>query len=115
MLYEEWNCSQEQFIAEEHQRLIAPLSDNSQITTLFPTKIWNGWNPRVDQVFPTLTAAQIARVAAHGQVRDVQPGKVLVEAGDQVVPFLVVTAGQVDMVQPYGPTETLVAVHRPRP
>ena len=68
---------------------------------------------RVDQVFPTLTPAQIARVAAHGQVRHVQPGEVLIEAGDQVVPFFVVTAGQVDIVQPYGTTETLVAVHRP--
>ena len=68
---------------------------------------------RVDQVFPTLTPAQIARVAAHGQVRQVQPGEVLIEAGDQVVPFFVVTAGQVDIVQPYGTTETLVAVHRP--
>ena len=68
---------------------------------------------RVDQVFPTLTPAQIARVAVHGQVRDVQPGEVLIEAGAQVVPFFVVTAGQVDIVQPYGTTETLVAVHRP--
>ena len=68
---------------------------------------------RVDQVFPTLTPAQIARVAAHGQVRHVQPGEVLIEAGDQVVPFFVVTAGQVDIVQPYGTTETLIAVHQP--
>jgi thioredoxin reductase (NADPH) len=55
---------------------------------------------RVDQVFPTLTPAQIARVAAHGQVRRVQPGEVLVEAGDQVVPFFVVMAGQVEIIQP---------------
>ena len=68
---------------------------------------------RVDQVFPTLTPAQIARVAAHGQVRQVQPGEVLIEAGDQVVPFFVVTAGQVDIIQLYGTTETLIAVHRP--
>ena len=68
---------------------------------------------RVDQVFPTLTPAQIARVAAYGQVRRVQPGEVLVEAGDQVVPCFVITAGQVDIVLPYGPTETLVAVHQP--
>ena len=51
---------------------------------------------RVDQVFPTLTPAQIARVAAHGHVRQVQRGEVLVEAGEQVVPFFVVTAGQVE-------------------
>jgi thioredoxin reductase (NADPH) len=68
---------------------------------------------RVDQVFPTLTPAQIARVAAHGQVRRVEPGEVLFEAGDQVVPFFVVTAGQIEIIQPYGTTETLVAVHRP--
>jgi thioredoxin reductase (NADPH) len=68
---------------------------------------------RVDQVFPTLTPAQIARVAAHGQVRRVEPGEVLFEAGDQVVPFFVVTAGQVEIIQPYGTTETLVAVYRP--
>jgi thioredoxin reductase (NADPH) len=68
---------------------------------------------RVDQVFPTLTPAQIARVAAYGQVRRVQPGEVLVEAGDQVVPFFVITEGQVDIVLPYGTTETLVAVHQP--
>jgi thioredoxin reductase (NADPH) len=68
---------------------------------------------RVDQVFPTLTPAQIARVAVHGQVRRVQPGEVLVEAGDQVVPFFVVTAGQVEIIQPYGTTETLIVVHQP--
>jgi thioredoxin reductase (NADPH) len=68
---------------------------------------------RVNQVFPTLTPAQIARVAAHGRVRHVEPGEVLVEAGDQVVPFFVVTSGQVDIVLPYGTTETLVAVHQP--
>ncbi len=55
----------------------------------------------------------MARVAAHGQVCRVEPGEVLFEAGDQVVPFFVVTAGQVEIIQPYGTTETLVAVHRP--
>ena len=34
----------------------------------------------VDQVFPTLTAEQIARLAVHGQVRHVQRGEVLIEA-----------------------------------
>jgi thioredoxin reductase (NADPH) len=68
---------------------------------------------RVDQVFPTLTPAQIARVAAHGQVRRGEPGEVLFEAGDQGVPFFVVTAGQVEIIQPCGTTETLVAVLRP--
>jgi thioredoxin reductase (NADPH) len=68
---------------------------------------------RVDQVFPTLTPAQIARLAAHGHVRQVQRGEVLAEAGEQLTRFFVVTAGQVALVRPSGVTEALVAVLRP--
>jgi thioredoxin reductase (NADPH) len=65
---------------------------------------------RADQTFPTLTPEQIARVAAHGSVRPVRAGEVLVEAGDAAVPFFVVTAGRVEIVRPCGADETLVAV-----
>jgi thioredoxin reductase (NADPH) len=68
---------------------------------------------RADQIFPTLTPAQRARIAAHGRVRPVRSGEVLVEAGDHVVPFLVVTAGRLEVVQPSGTTETLITVHGP--
>ena len=68
---------------------------------------------RVDWVFPTLTSAQIARVAAHGRVRSVQRGEVLVEEGQQGVPFFVVKAGQIEIVRPCDADETIVAVHRP--
>jgi len=68
---------------------------------------------RADHVFPKLTGAQIARIAAHGARRAVAPGEVLVDAGDQVVPFLVVTAGAIEVVRIAGGTETLVAVHGP--
>src|SRR5918995_5295348 len=68
---------------------------------------------RVDQVFPTLTPAQIARVAAHGHVRPVQRGEVLAEEGEPLARFFVVTAGQVGLVRPSGVTEALVAVLRP--
>jgi thioredoxin reductase len=37
---------------------------------------------RVDRVFPTLTPAQMARVAAHGRTRAVRHGEVLIEPGD---------------------------------
>jgi len=67
----------------------------------------------VERMFPTLTPAQIERIAAHGHVRPIRPGEVLVEAGEQVVPFFVVTRGQVEVVRPSGTTETLVAVHGP--
>ena len=46
-------------------------------------------------------------------MRAIQQGDVLVEAGALVVPFFVVTAGQVEIVQPSGTVETLVAIHKP--
>jgi thioredoxin reductase (NADPH) len=70
----------------------------------------------VESTFPTLTPAQIARVAAHGSVRTFQAGEILVEAGQQIVPFFVITAGHVEIVQPSsraGDMETLVVRHGP--
>ncbi|HEY2986457.1 MAG TPA: FAD-dependent oxidoreductase [Candidatus Binatia bacterium] len=66
-----------------------------------------------ERMFPTLTPAQIARIAAHGRVRQVRRGEVLVEAGAPVVPFFVVTAGRLEAVRPSGSAEALVAVHGP--
>ncbi|HEX6904097.1 MAG TPA: FAD-dependent oxidoreductase [Thermoanaerobaculia bacterium] len=68
---------------------------------------------RSEQVFPTLTPAQVARIAAHGRARPVQGGEVLVEVGDRGVPFFVVTKGYIEIVQPSGATETLVVRHGP--
>jgi len=68
---------------------------------------------RVDQVFPMLTPEQIARLAVHGQVRHVQRGEVLMEAGEQTPRFFVVTAGHIVIVRPSGVTEALVAVLQP--
>src|SRR4051812_26291354 len=66
---------------------------------------------RADHVFPTLSAAQIARVAAHGQRRSIHAGELLVEAGDPVVPSFVIIAGVVEVVRLSGGAETLIAVH----
>ena len=67
----------------------------------------------IERMFPTLTPAQVARIAAHGRVRSIQAGEVLVEPGQQIVPFFVVTAGQIELVRPSGTTETLVVVYGP--
>ena len=67
----------------------------------------------IERMFPTLTPAQVARIAAHGRVRSIQEGELLVEPGQQIVPFFVVTAGQIEIVRPSGTTETLVAVYGP--
>jgi len=67
----------------------------------------------VERIFPTLTPAQVKRIAVHGRVRSIQAGEVLFEAGEHVVPFFVVTAGRLEMVLPFGTTERLVTVYGP--
>ena len=65
---------------------------NSMATTLV-TPLSSPPVSRPEQMFPTLTPAQIARIAAHGQRAPIARGEVLVEAGDRAVPFFVVTRG----------------------
>jgi thioredoxin reductase (NADPH) len=78
-----------------------------------PSQVPSAVTSRPDRVFPTLTAAQIARIAAHGRVRPIKRGEVLVEAGDKVVPFFVVKSGEIHIVRPSGATESLIVVHGP--
>ena len=66
---------------------------------------------RIEKIFPKLTPAQIDRIAAHGRMRSVQPGEVLIEQGDTSVPFFVVITGEVEIVRPFDAYETLVTVH----
>jgi thioredoxin reductase (NADPH) len=68
---------------------------------------------RAAQTFPTLTTAQIARVARHGRVRSVMPGDILFDVGQTVVPFFVVVKGHVEIVRPDITGDTLVIVHGP--
>jgi thioredoxin reductase (NADPH) len=65
-----------------------------------------------EQVFPTLTPAQVARVAAHGRVRPVHKGEVLVAAGHQVESLFVVTAGSIEFVRQSAKGEEIIAVQR---
>jgi len=66
---------------------------------------------RIEKIFPKLTPEQIHRIAAHGHIRSVQRGEVLIEQGDRAVPFFVVITGEVEIVRPFGAYETLVTVH----
>jgi thioredoxin reductase (NADPH) len=65
------------------------------------------------QTFPTLTQAQIARIAAVGHLRQVRAGEVLFEAGEQNTSFFVVSRGALEAVRPVGATDEPVAVHGP--
>jgi thioredoxin reductase (NADPH) len=65
---------------------------------------------RADQIFPTLTSAQIERVFTHGRRRAVRGGEVLVEQGDRAIPFFVVISGELEAVRPTCATETLITI-----
>jgi len=65
---------------------------------------------RHDHIYPTLTAAQLARIAVHGRRRQVEEGEVLVEAGEPVARLFVVVAGLIDVVrQSAGKEEVVVS------
>jgi thioredoxin reductase (NADPH) len=66
---------------------------------------------QADRIFPTLTSAQVARIAAHGRRRAVEAGEVLAEAGAAAVPFFVVLSGRIEIVRPSGAAEQLVVAH----
>jgi thioredoxin reductase (NADPH) len=67
---------------------------------------------RLEEIFPTLTSAQIARVAKHGRTRAVRGGEVLVDQGDRAIPFFVVLSGELEAVRSTGTSETLITIVR---
>jgi thioredoxin reductase (NADPH) len=67
----------------------------------------------VDQIFPTLTGAQIERIAARGRRRFVQRGELLFDSGSETMPFFVVTSGQIQILRPSGTAETLIVAYGP--
>ncbi|MGZ5021633.1 MAG: FAD-dependent oxidoreductase [Chthoniobacterales bacterium] len=69
--------------------------------------------PRAEQMFPTLTDAQLARIAEHGELRQTKSGDVLLEAGDGRPRVFVVLQGEIEIIGRPGPNETLIAaLHR---
>src|SRR6266540_1776540 len=64
---------------------------------------------RLDRLYPTLTPAQLARLAAHGHPRQVAQGEVLVQAGEQSARIFVVVAGRIDVVRPSAADEVVVS------
>lgn len=67
-------------------------------------------SPR-EQVFPTLSEDQIARIAVHGTLRSIERHQVLIEAGQSDFPFFVVTAGRLEVARHAPTAETLVTVY----
>ena len=68
---------------------------------------------RVAQMFPTLTPAQVERIASHGKRRATEHGELLYDVGTLPVPFVVVVRGQIDLVHPDEATERLIHTLEP--
>jgi len=67
---------------------------------------------RLEHIFPTLNTAQIARISAHGKKRAVRAGEVLVEPGDNNLPFFLVTLGAIEILRPTCEGEDPIVVHQ---
>jgi thioredoxin reductase (NADPH) len=65
-----------------------------------------------DRLFPTLSAAQIARIAAHGRQRAIARGDVLMDVGDSSLAFFVVLRGQIQALRQSDDGETLIVTLR---
>lgn len=63
-------------------------------------------------MFPTLTPAQVARVASYGRRRIVAPGQILIDRGARSPDFFVVIAGEVEILQGNDESTTTVVVYR---
>lgn len=72
-----------------------------------------GTSSNVKEIAPTLTSAQLARIAAHGQRREVKKGQVLAEAGERLTGFFVIVTGQLDIYLMKGESVELIAEYGP--
>ena len=70
----------------------------------------NLYGERKNQTFPTLTPAQIARLAPHGSRVTVPEGKILAEPGDRHRKLFVVLSGSIEIVRPTLQGEQLLVV-----
>src|ERR671926_477142 len=65
----------------------------------------------IEKIFPKLTPAQVSRIAARGHMRSMEGGEVLYEQGYSAPPFFVVVSGELEVVRPSVPVETLVTTY----
>src|SRR5687768_7686143 len=67
---------------------------------------------RREQIFPTLSAGQIARLKAHGQRVPLHKGDLVIEPGERMDRMLVVLSGSIEVVRPGVTSEEPVVIHK---
>ena len=80
--------------------MIGSFRINAAVSTSEPQPLEPTLPESSEQLFPTLTPAQVARIAEHGRRRRVDVGEVLLELGDRPVPFYVVVSGELQVLRP---------------
>jgi thioredoxin reductase (NADPH) len=70
-------------------------------------------NSHIEKIFPKLTPPQLSRIAARGHIRSMEGGEVLYEQGYSAAPFFVIISGELEVVRPSVPVETIVTVYEP--
>jgi len=66
---------------------------------------------RREQMFPTLTTSQMARLCPHGVRKPTHVGQVIAEPGDRFGKLLVVLSGSIEVLRPGLVSEELITVH----
>jgi thioredoxin reductase (NADPH) len=79
----------------------------------FPPSVLVDDDAARSQAFPVLTTAQVDRIRPLGRIRQVQPGEILYEPGDEDIPFFVLLSGSMEVVQPTLEGEQSIARHGP--
>jgi thioredoxin reductase (NADPH) len=87
------------------------MTDSNDARPLSPTAL-TVTTTGTERIFPTLSPAQVARMAAHGRRRSTSRGDRLVEVGDTAVPVFVVLSGELQVIRPAERGETLIVTHR---
>src|SRR5437867_1201446 len=64
---------------------------------------------RPERLYPTLTPAQLDRIAPHGRRRHVAQGEVLVQPGESASRIFVIVSGRIDVVRPSAAEELVVS------
>src|SRR6266545_1801831 len=65
--------------------------------------------PRPERIYPTLTPAQLDRIAPRGRRHHVAQGEVLVEPGESASRIFVIVSGRIDVVRPSASEELVVS------
>ncbi|HEV3192641.1 MAG TPA: FAD-dependent oxidoreductase [Polyangiaceae bacterium] len=71
------------------------------------------YQERREQMFPTLSDAQLKRLAAHAERRSVRAGEILIDPGEPMRGIHVILSGSLEIVRPGLAGEELIVVQKP--